>query len=127
MKHEMRLAAQPFEMLRDGRKTIELRLNDEKRRRLRVGDVIVFRRADDPAAAFEAEVTGLFPFRSFAELYRALPPTACGYTEENAAQASPDDMDLYYTKEQQEKYGALGIRVAVKREPAADADEGETE
>ena len=43
MIHEMKLNKEPFEKIRDGKKTIELRLNDEKRQRVRVGDSIVFR------------------------------------------------------------------------------------
>ena len=116
MKHTMRLAPEPFGMVLAGRKTIELRLYDEKRRKIKTGDSIVFYSTADENASFEAEVTGLYVFRSFAELYRALPLTECGYTEENVAEASPEDMDLYYTKEQQAKYGAVGIRVAVKQE-----------
>ena len=32
MKHYMNLCPEPFEMIRSGKKTIELRLNDEKRK-----------------------------------------------------------------------------------------------
>ena len=37
---EMRLCPEPFEMIKSGKKTIELRLNDEKRRPIRNGDRI---------------------------------------------------------------------------------------
>ena len=38
----MQLHPAPFEMIKDGKKTIELRLYDEKRRKIRVGDTILF-------------------------------------------------------------------------------------
>ena len=38
--HEMRLHNEPFVLIKDGTKTIELRLNDEKRRQIKVGDYI---------------------------------------------------------------------------------------
>ena len=42
MKHEMKLNNEPFINIKNGTKTIELRLNDEKRRLLKVNDLIEF-------------------------------------------------------------------------------------
>lgn len=42
MTHEMRLNTQPFKKIKEGEKTIELRLYDEKRRGISAGDIIVF-------------------------------------------------------------------------------------
>ena len=37
----------------------------------------------------------------------------CGYTEDDIKDASPDDMDIYYPKEKQNRYGVVGIRVVL--------------
>ena len=42
MNHNMNLSPVPFEMIKSGQKTIELRLNDEKRQRIKTGDTIIF-------------------------------------------------------------------------------------
>lgn len=42
MKFNMNLNEQPFDHIKQGRKTIELRLNDEKRRQLKEKDLIEF-------------------------------------------------------------------------------------
>ena len=42
MKHEMKLNNGPFEQIKNGTKTIELRLNDEKRQLLKPNDLIEF-------------------------------------------------------------------------------------
>lgn len=39
MKYEMKLNNEPFNSIKSGMKTIEMRLNDEKRQKLNVGDV----------------------------------------------------------------------------------------
>ena len=39
----------------------------------------------------------------------------CGYTEKDIDAASPEDMNVYYTKEQQEKYGVVGIEMNIVR------------
>lgn len=37
----------------------------------------------------------------------------CGYTEADIETASPDDMNVYYSKDNQQKYGVVGIRIAL--------------
>ena len=110
--HRMRLDAVPFARMEAGRKTIELRLYDEKRRQIRAGDVIRFESRADETDVLYMLVTDLLVFDSFADLYRSLPLTACGYTEAELPFASPEDMNRYYSLEDQQKYGVVGIRVA---------------
>lgn len=112
MAHKMNLNPEPFAMIRSGQKTIELRLNDEKRQKINVGDSIEFTQIET-REKLTAEVIAIHRFDSFAELYQKLPLLKCGYTESDIATAKPEDMNLYYTPEQQEKYGVLGIEIKV--------------
>ena len=48
MLYLMKLQLNPFEKIQSGTKTIELRLNDEKRQLLSVGDKIEFSLVDNP-------------------------------------------------------------------------------
>ncbi len=112
MTHNMNLNDRPFEMIKNGEKAIELRLYDEKRRKINVGDTICFKTKTDKLTAI---VKSLHTFRNFKELYVALPLDKCGYTADELATASPDDMLEYYTKEQIEKYGVVGIEVEVNK------------
>lgn len=41
--HEMHLDHEPFELIKNGKKTIELRLNDEKRQLLQVPSLTVLK------------------------------------------------------------------------------------
>ena len=112
MVHKMNLYQEPFEMICNGQKTIELRLNDEKRQKIKVGDMIEFSQTET-GEKLTAEVIALHKFDFFAELYQKLPLLKCGYTESDITTAKPEDMNLYYTPEQQEKYGVLGIELKV--------------
>ncbi len=113
MTHTMRLDLSPFEMIADGTKTIELRLYDEKRRKLRQGDTIVFICTEDSTRTLEATVTALHIFDSFETLYAKLPLLRCGYTKDDIASAKAADMEAYYTRAQQEKYGVVGIEISL--------------
>ena len=111
MTHQMNLHGRPFDMIASEKKTIELRLYDEKRRALRVGDTIEFTSTDREGEHFCCEIVALHRFSSFEELYKTLPLLKCGYTADDVATASPADMDFYYTKEKQKAYGVLGIEL----------------
>ena len=108
----MQLQPAPFEMIRDGIKTIELRLFDEKRKKIQIGDTISFTNTASKEI-LEVRVLELLVFDSFETLYSRLPLLDCGYTKEDVDTASPDDMNAYYPKEMQQKYGVVGIRVAL--------------
>ena len=110
-RHIMNLTPSPLKMIREGTKTIELRLLDEKRKDISVGDTIVFNNTEDEKDSLCVMVEDLFVFDSFEELYANLPLLECGYTEEDIDSASPEDMELYYSKEKQAQYGVVGIKV----------------
>ena len=114
MKHHlMNLTPSPFNMIKNGTKTIELRLYDDKRRKIQTGDRIKFVNTEKNDETLEVEVIDLFVFDSFKTLYTELPLLECGYTEKDIGTASPNDMDLYYSKEKQQKYGVVGIKIAL--------------
>ncbi len=108
--HNMKLWLGAFGHIADGSKTIELRLNDEKRQQINVGDTIVFNCTKNNDT-ITARVKALHKFADFRELYSALPLDKCGYTANEAKTAKYTDMYDYYTEEQIKKYGALGIEL----------------
>ena len=109
----MNLTPAPMQEIRTGNKTIELRLNDEKRKQISVGDTIKFINTEDSNDTLRVKVVDLFLFSSFAELYDNLPLLNCGYNEDNINTASPDDMEMYYSREKQNKYGVVGIEISL--------------
>ena len=63
MKHVMKLHSTPFEMIQSGRKTIELRLHDEKRRLISIGDEIKFVSLSDPTISLNYRALLLAEYR----------------------------------------------------------------
>lgn len=113
-EHPMQLSPEPFEMIKSGRKTIELRLWDEKRQNIKAGDTIVFTNTAD-GETLRARVLRLHCFDNFEALYHSLPLLKCGYTEENLAAAKASDMEKYYSADEQSKYGVVGIELTVSQ------------
>lgn len=111
MVHHMKLQPSPFEKIKARQKTYELRLLDPKRQSITPGDIIEFLNLANKRDKIRVRVIALHPFSNFAELYDALPLLKCGYTEANVSDASPDDMEQYYSREEQAKWGVVGIEL----------------
>lgn len=106
--HYMKLHNDPFNLIKSGTKTIELRLNDLKRQKIKVGDLIEFtNRVTDEKMI--VRVVNLIKFNSFSDLYKNFSKVSMGYREDE--DANPSDMELYYSLEEQEKYGVLAIKI----------------
>ncbi len=65
-------------------------------------------------------VADIYKFASFEDLYRALPLEVLGYSADEAAMASPKDMEQFYSPEEQAQYGVVGFRLdLIPQEKAA--------
>ena len=112
--HNMKLHSAPFQMIKGGEKTIELRLLDEKRQQIQAGDTIIFTN-NTTGETLDTTVVKLHRFDNFEELYKSLPLLQCGYTKEDIDKATPDDMEQYYSVEDQKKYGVVGIELFLSK------------
>ncbi|MBR2320663.1 MAG: RNA-binding protein [Clostridia bacterium] len=110
MIHEMKLNAAPFLAIKSGGKTVEMRLNDEKRALIKVGDQIQFCHAESGEKLL-CNVVALYPYNNFDELYRCHDKISIGYKENEVA--NPSDMLAYYPAEKIAYYGVLGIGIEV--------------
>lgn len=107
----MKLRPRPFELIERGIKTVEMRLYDEKRKLISIGDRIVFACTDDETRKVTVEVKALHRFESFEKLYSSMPLEKCGYLPSEIRSASYRDMEEYYSPEMQSNCGVLGIEI----------------
>ena len=110
MIHEMKLRELPFKAIVSGKKIIELRLNDEKRGNIKIGDTIEFFKEPELQEKVTAKVNGLIQYATFKDMFKDIPLSyfACeNYTEEQMI----DSLHTFYTEEDEKKWGALGIRI----------------
>lgn len=107
MRHHMKLSPVPFEQIQSGEKQYEIRLNDEKRQALKVGDEIEFSKMPDLAETLVVRVTGLEYFENFEETFDALKFYYPNWFKRDWAEAVRE----YYTREEEEMYGVVAIRI----------------
>lgn len=107
--HEMNVDGKWFDKIANGSKTVELRLNDEKRRNIKVNDSIILNNLDEVAVLTKCvvRVTALHKFDTFGTLYKNLDMTKCGYARSDVPNSN--DMLTYYSVKRQAEWGVVGI------------------
>lgn len=108
MIHKMNLTPMAFQSIGSGQKTVEMRLYDDKRAKLNVGDKIEFENTVTHQTIMCC-ITNLVRFKDFFELYSNYDKTAIGYDINETA--NPQDMYAYYSPEMIDKYGVLAIEI----------------
>lgn len=106
--HQLSVREPYYHLLKSGVKTVELRLWDEKRQKIQVGDTIVFLKAENPHDSFSATVISLIHARSFRELSEMISPQSAGFSNREALVKT---MRSIYTLDAQEKTGVVGIQI----------------
>lgn len=105
----LHLNQSPFENIKAGRKTIEMRLYDEKRCLYNVGDILIFINRANEQETIKTKIVALHRYANFEELYKHFDKTLLGYRENETA--SFKDMEAYYPLDEQAKYGVVGIEL----------------
>lgn len=104
----MHLDKRPFELIKSGKKTVEMRLNDKRRKYIDIGDTIIF--DNDDHETVMVKVVDRAVYKSFDELYMAYSDkSVLGYLEGEAA--DPSDMLKYYTEDRIKEHGALALTI----------------
>lgn len=110
MKHYMKLNPEPFEKIASGKKTIELRLYDEKRKLIKPGDEIIFTNIQNPNRSISVIVDSVITAASFDSLFKHISLVDCGYEEKEITGTNHLDMNHYYSEEKQRQFGVVGIK-----------------
>lgn len=110
-QHEMKLNAVAFSMIKDGSKTLEMRINDEKRRKLKVGDEIVFSNRENESEKVTVLITKIETFTNLVEMFANINELAAGYTANTSLESKLKNMYKYYSPEEEKKYGVCAVYI----------------
>lgn len=110
MLHQMKLQPKYFDYIQNGTKRIELRLNDEKRSIIKLGDEIEFLKEPLLDESIKVKVTGLLKYQNFSDLFEDFDISVLS-DKSMTKQELLDVLQEFYTVEKQKQYGVLGIRI----------------
>ncbi len=110
--YNMKLLPQYFNYIKNGTKRLELRLNDEKRKQLKVNDIITFEELSETKEYLNTKITNIYKYNNFKDLINDFS------IELMADKTLTKDELLHtlneiYTIEQQDKHGVLAIEIKI--------------
>lgn len=108
MRHKMGLYEEYFQLIKAGKKTVEVRLNDEKRRKLKMGDIIEFSKVPEQDEKIQVKVTELNIYDTFQAMYENIPLHHFGDEEGTIAEMIEGTYEIY-SPEQEKEWGTLAI------------------
>ena len=106
--HQMNLQSKYFDFIKKGTKRIELRLYDEKRQQIKLGDSIEFSKSENEK--FKVRVIGLLRYETFSDLFNDFNISVLA-DQSMTKQELLNVLQEFYTPEKQAQYGVLGIRL----------------
>ena len=107
MLHKMKLQESPFEIIKNGTKTIEFRLYDEKRSKIKIGDQIEFAKLPDLQETIFVDVLDLYREDTFENLFKKI------FTDEDEIKQKTASMYQYYSPDDEKQYGIVGIKISL--------------
>ncbi len=109
---QIHLDPEIFELVKNGTKNVEARVNDEKRRKIQIGDKIEVLKRPEELESLWVRVTNLVQCANFEEItakYSIERLYSSNYTKEEYLALFPK----FYTKEEIDKYGTVAIEFEV--------------
>ncbi|WP_200411801.1 ASCH domain-containing protein [Virgibacillus salexigens] len=110
MVHKMGLYGEYFKTIKEGKKKVEVRLNDEKRRKIKVDDTIEFVKVPEQNETMKVQVTELRKYETFEAMYKdiAFQYFDCeGWTMEEMVKETYE----IYSPEQENQWSTLAITI----------------
>ena len=101
-----------FENVKHGTKNVEVRVNDEKRRKLKVGDKITFLKRPDDIESIDAIVEDLKYYNNFNELVKDYKIEEL-YSEGFSKEEFLDLLKRFYSDDEINKYGTVAIKFKI--------------
>ena len=108
--HIMKLQEKYFNYIKDGTKEFEIRLNDEKRQKIKKGDLIEFQKEPLLEEKIIYEVKDLLYFTNFEKLISKIDIKYLA-DEKESKEDLLNSLNIFYSKENQKKYGTVAIKL----------------
>ncbi len=118
--YEMTIKPEYFELVKAGIKKYEVRTNDDRRKKMHVGDVIRLINESENKEELRLKIINKIEFPTFTKLYDSLPKRDVGF-EGRTTESIVNELRRFYSEELEKQLGVVAIEVEV--EPVLDKEE----
>lgn len=106
----MKLKPEFFDQVKSGKKIYEVRLHDEKRQKIGIGDNIIFKKEPELIDGVIVRVVDVKRFETFEQMAMTLSLSSIGFDNKNASQVAKVYRQ-FYSKEDEKKYGVVAFKI----------------
>lgn len=114
MEMKVHLHPDVYEIVKQGSKNVEARVNDEKRRKLKVGDTLIFLKRPLEEEYCIAKVTNLKYFDTFKDMGKYYDFKRL-YLEDYTMDMWLKELSRFYSDEEIKKYGVVAIEFELEK------------
>jgi len=107
----MKLLESSYNLIKSGKKTIEIRLFDQKRQKLNIKDTIEFSKLPSLEQKLKVEIVALLRYNSFRDLLGDFGLEYYGCPSSYSINSFLNELYAIYPKEKEQQYGVLGIKI----------------
>ncbi len=107
----MKLKQEPFEQIKSGVKIWEVRLNDDKRKAIHIGDRILFKKLPDLLEGVLTKVVDIKHFNHFEDMAGVLSLESVGFGKDANAKTCADVYHTYYTPQEEQEFGVVAFKL----------------
>jgi ASC-1-like (ASCH) protein len=109
--HKMNLEPYSYGQILSGKKSIEVRLYDDKRMKIKIGDIIEFTNNFDHDVV-STKVVDMSVFGTFKELVDKYPVSEFGFDDRGVLL---DTIYRFYSREDEARFGVVGIHIVLNK------------
>lgn len=108
--HTLNLNPYYYDLIDSNKKTLEGRLNDEKRKTFNVGDKITFYRGPEKTSTMQAIILDKYLFKDFDEMANGLDKAQLGFADKTKEEMI-NVYRTFYAPEDERKYGVVVFKI----------------
>lgn len=108
--HDMNIKPEYFYLVANGDKIYEVRTNDDRRKKMQIGDYIKMYKEPEKEEYLFLEIIDKIEYLSFASLYNSLPKKDVGFEGKTTTEIA-QELRRFYTEEQERELGVVAIKV----------------
>ena len=113
MTHEIKVKEQYYNKIQNKEKIYEVRLFDEKRQKIKIGDIIKINKEPQMVESLNAKVIDLLYFKNFKEMANNISAKQIGF-DGSSREYIVNEYHKFYGEQEEQKYGVVAIKIEVQ-------------
>ena len=113
MEYNMTLLPEYFDLIKNGIKIYEIRLNKNEKKNIKINDYIIFSKRPDLKEKIKVIVEKIDLFPTFLEMINKLNKNEIGFKNKSNEEIIKIYKDIYPNEEEEKNYGVIAYKIKI--------------